>query len=839
MQPPNTAPAVAAGVLRLGEQIEADSGNRDGVAVALGRDALTTHGVIVGMTGSGKTGLGIVLLEEVLRSGVPALIIDPKGDMANLALTFPSLSADAFAPWIDPGQAARSGELPAAHAAAVAGTWRKGLADWGLGGEDVQALRDAAEVVVYTPGSAAGVGISVLGSLAPPPRPFDDDAEDLRDEIEAFVSSLLLLAGIEADPMSSREHILVSQLITRAWRAGQGLDLDDLILQVATPPLRSIGVFELDRFFPEKERNKLAMRLNGLVASPSFQPWLAGEPLDIQHMLYGADGRPRAAVIYLAHLADEQRMFAVTLLLSKVVSWMRRQPGTSDLRALVYMDEVYGFCPPTAAPPSKGPILTLLKQARAHGVGVVLATQNPVDLDYKAMSNAGTWMVGRLSTERDKARIVEALRSASGDVEIATLDRLIGGLGKRQFLMLGARSPKPRLFTSRFALSYLRGPLTRDEVKALRPAAVVASPASAPMSAAATPHAGPAIASTLRAVGGDGSRRSVDEGDDDGDVTLLPPAPRVRRADPLPAVADGVRVAILAASAPWAAEVGAIAGSSEFHAVVAFRLRLAFMVPGGVAPFVEEWEAVWPRPTSTLQLSQLRHVDYDERDLRGVMPSQPRWHLPEAPIASPDWWRDIGALVVASLQQSASRHFFSHAAYAMASRPGETEASFLRRTRAEAETRADREAATLAHKWADHAAKQRARIEAAAYDTDARAAKADVTVAQAEIAAEQAALIGALVRGSARSGELAAMAAKLDVARSDARAMASARDKVSAARAQIDQFEAELGGRMSAIHAAALATADAITRHDVTLGDGDVSIAEVVLCWVPGVGSQR
>ncbi len=386
--------------LRLGEQIEAGSGNRDGVPVELGRESLTTHGVIVGMTGSGKTGLGVVLLEEVGSTGVPVLVIDPKGDMGNLALTFPELSAAEFEPWVDPGEAHRRGVDRATLAAESAETWRRGLAGWGLSQQDVAGLREAAPVTLYTPGSTAGTPLSVLGSLAAPPRPFDEDAEDLRAEIEAFVSSLLVLAGIDADPMASREHILLAHLIERAWRNGQSLDLGELVAQVAQPPLRRIGVFELDRFFPEKDREKLAMRLNGLCASPSFQPWLEGDPLDIQQMLYRPDGKPRTAVVYLPHLSDEQRMFAVTLLLSKVVSWMRRQPGTSDLRALVYMDEVFGFCPPTGSPPAKRPILTLLKQARAHGVGVVLATQNPVDLDYKAMSNAGAWMVGRLSTRR-------------------------------------------------------------------------------------------------------------------------------------------------------------------------------------------------------------------------------------------------------------------------------------------------------------------------------------------------------------------------------------------------------------------------------------------------------
>ncbi len=839
--------------LTLGESIEPVSGNRDGTPVTMPRDAFTTHGVIVGMTGSGKTGLGVVLLEEVVRSGVPVLVIDPKGDMGNLALSFPGLSGAEFAPWVDPAEARAKGQTTDEAGEAAAATWRKGLQSWGLDASAVATLRAAADVTIYTPGSHAGVPLSVLGSLAAPGGDFDADAEDLRAEIEAFTSSLLVLAGIDADPMSSREHILIATLIERAWRNGQSLDLGALVGQVAQPPLQRVGVFELDRFFPERDREKLAMKLNGLVASPSFQPWLTGAPLDIERLLFTAEGKPRAAVVYLPHLPDEQRMFAVTLLLSKVVSWMRRQPGTSDLRALVYMDEVFGFCPPTGAPPAKRPILTLLKQARAHGVGVVLATQNPVDLDYKAMSNAGTWMVGRLSTERDKARIVEALRSASGDVDGEAIDRLIGGLGKRQFVVLGARNPKPTLFTTRFALSYLRGPLTRDEVERLRLAqspAQAAPPAAATPPAAVTPPAAamPPAAATVAEPSTQGATHSAavtasivdhpgarapDTSPQPSVDAMLPPASRRPKAAPAPAVAEGVRVAVLDANAAWAPLVSAVPGGQTMRGIVVVRLQLSFQVPGQFAPSIETWSAIWPTPRETFSIADLRTVSVTDADLRGKMPDAPHWQAPDAPIQAPSWWQQLGDALRAHLQATVKAEVWLHPGYAMASTPGESRASFLRRTRVIADKQADAEAAALSHKMIEHAAAQRKRIDAAAYEIDARAAKAESALAVAMRNEEQARLLGALGKGGSN---LEAALAALTAARSETAAAEAGRAKIASARAEIAAFEAKLGERVSAIHAAAIEASEQIEHRVVALAPQDVQIVELAWVWVPAAG---
>ncbi len=436
-----------------------DPAGAAGARVDLDANDLLTHGFIVGMTGSGKTGLAVVMIEELLRQGVPVLAIDPKGDLGNLLLAFDKLDAASFEPWLDPETAKREGK----GAADVAASWSKGLADWGLSGADVAALKSAREATIYTPGSTAGVPLNVLQSLEAPAVPFDSAAEDLRDEITGLVTGLLGLLGIEADPLQSREFILLSTLIEHAWRAGQGLELESLITGVADPPFEKLGALPLDSVYPRKERQGLMLALNNLLAAPSFEAWRTGEALDVGRMLRAADGRPRLSVVYTAHLQDAERLFVTALILDKVKTWMRQQPGTTELRALVYMDEIFGYFPPHPAnPPTKRPLLTLLKQARAQGVGVLLATQNPVDLDYKGLANAGTWLVGTLQTQQDRARLREGLLG-TGMAEGA-LDKLLDGTRKRVFLLHDVHRSGPTLLQVRWAMSYLRGPLTRDEI---------------------------------------------------------------------------------------------------------------------------------------------------------------------------------------------------------------------------------------------------------------------------------------------------------------------------------------------------------------------------------------
>ncbi len=432
---------------------------------------LVTHAVCVGMTGSGKTGLCIGLLEEAAIDGIPALVIDPKGDLANLLLTFPQLRGEDFAPWVNEDDARRKGLDSADYATQQAGLWRKGLGDWGQSGLRIQKLRDAAEFVVYTPGSNAGLPVSILKSFAAPSQELLDDTELLRERINTTVTSLLGLIGMQADPIKNREHILLSSIMDRAWRKGQDLDLAMLIQQIQTPPITTVGVLDLDSFFPAKERFALAMQLNHLLAAPGFAAWMGGEALDVGQMLYGSSGRPRIAIFSIAHLSDAERMFFVALLLNATLDWMRAQSGTTSLRALLYMDEIFGYFPPVANPPSKAPLLTLLKQARAYGLGVVLATQNPVDLDYKGLANTGTWFIGRLQTERDKARVIEGLEGAAASsgkkFDRQGMEQILAGLGNRVFLLHNVHEDAPEVFQTRWTLSYLRGPLTRTHIKQL------------------------------------------------------------------------------------------------------------------------------------------------------------------------------------------------------------------------------------------------------------------------------------------------------------------------------------------------------------------------------------
>ena len=453
---------------------------------------LTTHAVCVGMTGSGKTGLCLTLLEEAAIDGIPAIIVDPKGDLGNLLLTFPELRPADFQPWIDPSEAARNGISAEQQARNTAELWKAGLAAWGQTGRRIQLLRDAADIAIYTPGSQAGLPLSVLRTLAAPDADLRQDAEAFRERIAATAAGLLGLLGIDADPLRSRESILLSGILDEAWRGGRALDMASLVRAIQRPPFEQVGVIDVESFFPAQDRFAFSMRLNNLIAAPGFAAWMEGEPLDIQRLLRTSQGKPRLSILSIAHLSDPERMFFVTILLNELIAWMRSQSGTSSLRALFYMDEVFGYFPPIANPPSKTPMLTLLKQARAYGLGCVLATQNPVDLDYKGLSNAGTWFLGRLQTERDKARVLDGLEGASTSAgaafDRARIEQTLSGLGSRMFLMNNVHDDAPVVFETRWALSFLRGPLTRDQIQELM-AARKAAAAGAPSGSAAAPAA--------------------------------------------------------------------------------------------------------------------------------------------------------------------------------------------------------------------------------------------------------------------------------------------------------------------------------------------------------------
>ena len=502
------------GVFYLGREYDLTRKAAEDSLILYDSRDLVTHAVCVGMTGSGKTGLCISLIEEATLDNIPSILIDPKGDLSNLFLTFPQLRGEDFFPWINVEDAAKKGLTPEDYANQQAAAWKKGLSDWGEDGARIQRLRDAAEFVIYTPGSNAGVPVSILKSFAAPPFEILDDGELLQERINTTVTSLMGMVGISADPLTSREHILISTIIGQSWREGRDLDLASLIQAIQSPPMTRIGVLDLEAFYPAKDRFNLVLALNNLVASPGFATWMEGVPLDIGQILRTPKGKPRVAIFSIAHLGDAERMFFVSMLLNQFLGWMRTQSGTTSLRALVYMDEIFGYFPPIANPPSKLPLLTLLKQARAFGVGIVLATQNPVDLDYKGLSNTGTWFIGRLQTERDKARVMDGLEgavtAAGASFDRSRMEQIISGLGNRVFLMNNTHEDEPVVFTTRWAMSYLRGPLTRSQIKVLmdpykarqpiltaapatRPAPVIA-PAMADADEAASPSEEEAVA---------------------------------------------------------------------------------------------------------------------------------------------------------------------------------------------------------------------------------------------------------------------------------------------------------------------------------------------------------
>jgi hypothetical protein len=763
-----------------------------GEPVTLDADDLTTHAVIVGMTGSGKTGLGIDLIEEALLNGVSCLVIDPKGDMGNLALNFPDLAPTDFEPWMDQATAAKAGKTVSELAQSTAETWRKGLEDHDIDSRRMQRLEDGAEITIYTPGSGAGVGLNVLGSMKAPDLNWSTDAEVARDEISSLVSSLLILVGIESDPVSGKEHILLSTIIEHFWEAGKDLDLADLVGQIPHPPFRKLGVFELDAFFPREDRMELALKLNGLLASPSFAPWMVGKPLDVQDMLGGE--RPRAAIVYLSHLSDEERQFLVTLLLAKTVTWIRSQPGTAQLRALIYMDEVFGYAPPTKEPPSKTPILTILKQARAHGVGMVLSTQNPVDLDYKAMSNAGTWMVGRLQTENDKRRILEGLASASGDIDIGSLDKQISNLEKRQFVLHSTKKTTPGLFDTRWAMSYLAGPLTRDQVTELMGDQV--DEMAVPTETAEKPTV--------------------------GDETV-PVAP---------AAAEGIVTVFLDPAASWADEVGTDATGTVYEPAVAATVQLLYDDIKASINHSETYEAVIFPLDGIVDGEDLITVDHDERDFHTEPPGDASFRLTRAKIETKKFWTGVETDLKNQLVANRPLTVWRNQAFGLYSRVEEPKEAFRARCAAAAEEAADAELSKLKDKFQkriDRVKDQIATAQMRYKEMDAVAA----AKSEESLLGTAGDLLGAFLGGKSGSSAL-----KRTASRRTAAAKAEAKAEAAAAQyhakmQELADLDRELADEVNGIVSRYDDLAGQIETVDIPLEKTDVRVAELKLVWVP------
>lgn len=785
--------------------------------VHVATDKLTTHGVIVGMTGSGKTGLGVIVIEEALKSGLPVIAIDPKGDLTNLCLTFPDLAASDFRPWIDDAQAKNADKTPDQFAADQAALWSKGLGGWGLTGADIGELRSKTDFTIYTPGSKSGIPMNIVGSLQVPVDM--SDAEVVGDEIEGYVSGLLALVGIESDPLSSREHILLSNLINHSWMEGKALDLMTLVGMIATPPIRKLGVFELDQFFPEADRMKLAMQLNGLLASPSFASWAAGPPLDIDSMMFGPDGKPRCAIVTTAHLSDEERQFVTSLILSKLVTWMRRQSGTTDLRAMLYMDEVAGYLPPTANPPTKKPIMLLMKQARAFGVGVVLSTQNPVDVDYKALSNAGTWMIGRLQTDRDKARLLDGMASAAGGVDISAVGDTISGLGKREFMLRRAGKDQPEVFTTRWAMSYLRGPMTRDQIEQMMSSEKVAA------ETAAAPVASSGVA---------------------GQPTPVPgaAAPEPTLADNesaiMPDTADGVAVRYVDVAAPWLRDVGGDSRGQFLDAAVVARVSLRYDETKADLVHDDEFECVINPLGEQIDISQMVQVDYDDRDLRTNAPEGAVYRLTDAKVKNKTFWSGLETDIRDHLVRTMTVELPSNKGLKLFGRPGEGADDFETRCLKIADDKADEEIAKLRDKYETKARRLRDQIEAAEDRLEVLEEQSKGK-RNSELLSTAGSVLGGLLGGRKSKGGLlggllgkAGSAAKRRGSTKAAGERTDAQEnKIERLAEQVEDLEIDLADDVTAIDAKWMDLAKETETLTVGLEKTDVKVTQIALAWMP------
>jgi hypothetical protein len=702
---------------------------------------------------------------------------------------------------------------PDAFAEQQAKTWSEGLLGWGVTPDKIAALRASTDFTIYTPGSKSGVPINIVGSLDVPDM---SDAEVVGDEIEGYVTGLLGLVGIAADPLTSREHILLSNLIAHSWGEGRALDMAALVGLVGNPPIRKLGVFELDQFFPPNDRMGLALKLNGLLASPSFAAWSAGTALDIQSMLYTPDGKPRCAIVTTAHLSDEERQFVTSLVLSKLVTWMRRQSGTTDLRALLYMDEVAGYLPPTANPPTKKPIMLLMKQARAFGVGVVLSTQNPVDVDYKALSNAGTWMIGRLQTDRDKQRLLDGLSSASGGIDVAAVADTISGLGKREFVLRRAGSDRTEVFTTRWAMSYLRGPMTRDQIAQVmseqrpaeeqQPAAATAS--AAPQAAAATPTTAPASAAPELA---------------DDETAVMPEA------------ANGVLVRWVDVAAPWLSEAGGDPNGTRLEAAVVARIHLRYDDSKADLIQDQEYECVLTPLAENVDVTRAIAVDYDDRDLRTEPQNATVYRICAARLASKTFFTTIERNLRDHLTRSLALEIPANPDLKLYGRPGESTAEFEARCVAAADERADAEIAALRDKYEAKATKLRDAMAAAEDRIDVLEAEADGK-RNSELLSTAGSILGGLLGGRSRKnvlgslGTAAGRRGRTDAAR---QRVDAAEGKLARLREDLIELEAELATDVAEIDAKWEAVARKTTTMAITLERADVAVTNLVLAWLP------
>lgn len=786
------------GAFYLGRVFDAAAGKLSAEPLLYDSRDLTTHAVCVGMTGSGKTGLCLSMLEEAAIDGIPALCIDPKGDLGNLLLTFPQLAPRDFASWVDGAEAARRGLSIEEHAAKVAEQWRAGLAEWDQKPERIQKFRDAADIAIYTPGSDSGLPLSVLQALTPPPAEVLADGSALAERIASVVSGLLTLLGRDADPLQSREHILLSSLLDHAWQAGRAMDLACLVAAVQKPPMARLGALDLETFFPSRERLELALAINGLLASPRFASWTRGEPLDAQRLLFTPEGKPRIAIVSIAHLSDAERMFVVTLLLNEMIGWMRRQPGTSSLRAILYMDEIFGYFPPTANPSSKPPMLTLLKQARAYGVGVVLATQNPVDLDYKGLGNTGTWLIGRLQTERDRDRLLDGLTSAlagSGPTR-EELARLLGSLTQRVFLMRNVNDDTPVLMKTRWALSYLRGPLTPAEISRLMaPRKQNMAPAHGVLPRGVPPQAADAAAAPVTA-----SRPALPADIEEAFLAVRGPSDRITYQ---PRAYATARLHY----------IDKAAGLDDWQT-----LSLA-------APISDEGdEALWAE-AEELAVAPTREP----------VAGSAFADLPAGAQRSASYTKWAKALA-AELYEGRRLTLYACDALKQVSRPGESEGDFRARLALTVRERRDAEAEKLRQKYAPKLASLQGQRQRAAERIDREKSQASQQKMQAAISIGTSLLSAFLGRKAVsatnvgRLGTAARSASRVGQQSAD---VARAEESAEAIGQKLDALDKELQASLAALEARLDPQSVPLRELPVAPRKSDIAVGKVVLLWTP------
>ncbi len=797
------------GMFYLGREFDLEKNAcKDDLVLYDSRD-LVTHAVCVGMTGSGKTGLCIGLLEEAVIDNIPAIVVDPKGDLANLLLTFPDLADADFLPWINEEEARRKGVSPQEFAARQAALWKKGLAEWGQDGARIRKLRDAAEFAIYTPGSTAGLPVSILKSFSFPGKAVTDDSELLGERIGTTVTSLLSLLGVEADPIQSREHILLSTILDASWKQGKDLDLAGFIQAIQSPPVARIGVFDLESFFPSKERFGLAMKLNNLLAAPGFSAWLEGDPLDIDRIFYTAKGKPRVSIFSIAHLSDAERMFFVSLLLTQLLGWMRSQSGTTSLRTLFYMDEIFGYFPPVANPPSKGPLLTLLKQARAFGLGIVLATQNPVDLDYKGLSNTGTWFLGRLQTERDKERVLDGLEGAAaggaGRFDRKRMEQILAGLGQRVFLMNNVHEDAPVVFQTRWAMSYLRGPLTRTQIKQLMDPVRPSQPAAP----AATPPAGaPAAPTGKERATAPASARPV-----------LPPEVPQFVLPPRAAQPEGGSLHY----EPMLLGIGKVYYASAKVGVAAQKEVCLITEFSGAASRVDWDEA----QEAQIREGDLEKVPHDPDSSYGELP--PEGSSPKSYAAWGNAFRDW-------IYRNRKLELLKSPSLGIVSEPGEPERDFRIRLTQGAREKRDLQIERLRKKYAPRIAALQDRIrraEQAVEREKAQATQQKLSTAISFGATLLSALTGRKAVSQSTLGRAATTARGASRTMKEAQDVARAAESVEALARQLGELQALLDQETAEVKASADPMAEELEPCEVRPKKADISVSLVSLAWFP------